>query len=328
MNIVPAYPTRRWPHKAADLSPTALKRLRWMDFHRLHGQNASLTSRHFGISRSTFHTWWKRYDPEDLKRLEERSRRPHNVRRRQWSMDLVVAVRELRQAYPRWGKDKLVVLLRAEGVRCSTSTVGRVLDHLKKTGQLRELPTRRPYVRRRHLRRPHAIRKPKDYVVRGPGYIVEVDTLDIRPRPGVVLKQFTARDVCSRWDVVEVHTRATATLAAAFLDTLTARMPFPIQAIQVDGGSEFMAEFEEECQRRAIRLFCLPPRSPKLNGHVERANRTHLEEFWRVAVLPTDIVRLNQELRRWEKVYNTLRPHQALGYLTPQAYLTKLKETQ
>ena len=62
----------------------------------------------------------------------------------------------------------------------------------------------------------------------------------MRPLPGVVLKHFTARDVVSRWDVLEVHTRATATTAKAFLDTLQDRLPFPLKAIQVDGGSEFL----------------------------------------------------------------------------------------
>ena len=62
------------------------------------------------------------------------------------------------------------------------------------------------------------MRKPKEYQAREPGDIVQVDTLDVRPLPGVVLKHFTARDVVSRWDVLEVHTRATATTAKAFLD--------------------------------------------------------------------------------------------------------------
>ena len=70
-----------------------------------------------------------------------------------------------------------------------------------------------------------------------------------------------------------MHSRATATSAAHFLDTVESRMSFPVKAIQVGGGSEFEAIFEEECQRRRIRLFILPPRSPKLNGGVERAIR-------------------------------------------------------
>lgn len=321
MKIIPPYPARRWKQRAADLSKRAQVRLSWMDFYEQKGQNASLTCRHFGISRTTFHTWRRRYKPKDLSSLEDHSRRPRHVRQRQWPLELVLAVRELRQLYPCWGKDKLTYILRKEGVNCSASTVGRIISHLKRTGQLRELPLRRVSVRRRPLRRPYATRKPHDYRPQSPGDIVQLDTLDIRRRPGTVYKQFTARDVISRWDVVEVHTRATANLAAAFLDTLTARMPFPVKAIQVDGGSEFMAEFEEECQRRGIRLFCLPPRSPKLNGHVERANRTHVEEFWHVYTLPTDLAQLNKKLKAWEKTYNTLRPHQALGYLTPQEYL-------
>ena len=101
--------------------------------------------------------------------------------------------------------------------------------------------------------------------------LVQVDTLDVSPLAGVVPKRFTARDVVSRWDVVEAHTQATATTAARFLDALQARMPFPVRAIQVDGGSEFQGAFEQTCQQRGIRLFVLPPRSPKLNGCVERA---------------------------------------------------------
>jgi hypothetical protein len=66
----------------------------------------------------------------------------------------------------------------------------------------------------------------------------------------------------SRWDVIQAHTRATATAATQFLDTLQHRMPFPIRALQVDGGSEVAAEFEQACQQRGLHQFVLPPRSP------------------------------------------------------------------
>ena len=71
----------------------------------------------------------------------------------------------------------------------------------------------------------------------------------MRPVLGVVLKHFTARVIVSRWDVLEPHTRATATTAAGFLDRLVARLPFPVRAIQVDGGPEFQAAFEEACHK-------------------------------------------------------------------------------
>lgn len=100
-------------------------------------------------------------------------------------------------------------------------------------------------------------------------------------------------------------------------------LPFPIRAVQVDGGSEFAAEFEQACQLRGLHLFVLPPRSPKLNGAVERANRTHTEEFYQVTACSLEMKKLNRELRQWERVYNTVRPHQALGYLTPRQFLSQ-----
>jgi len=227
-----------------------------------------------------------------------------------------------------WGKDKLVVLLHGEGFDCSTSTVGRILHKLKERGVLKEPVPKHISARKRQRKRPYAIRKPKGYEVSRTGDLVQLDTLDIRPLPGVLLKHFTVHDVISRWNVVGVCNRATATTAAHFLDILDKRMPFPVKAIQVDGGAEFEAIFEEECQRQGIKLFTLPPRSPKLNGGVERAHRTHTEEFYEVTESSFDIAELGKEPLEWERVYNTVRPHQALDYLTPSVFLEQQKSHQ
>jgi transposase InsO family protein len=292
-----------------------------MDHYESHGHNARLTCRYFGVSPQTFYRWRRRYDHQNLRTLEDRSRRPRRRRQPTWSTELAQAVLRLRKEYPRWGKDKLVVLLRREGWSVSTSMVGRILRRLRERGVLVDPPRQPVSARKRPWLRPYAVRKPKDYGVAFPGDLVQVDTLDLRPLPGVVLKQFTARDVVSRWDVLMVVSRATAQAARRFLDTLRERTPFPVRAIQVDGGPEFQAAFEEACQQRGIRLFVLPPRSPKLNGHVERANRTHAEEFYEVADLPWSVAELNQHALAWERVYNTVRPHQALGYKTPKEFL-------
>ena len=206
----------------------AKQRLKWLDYYQAHGENASLTCRYFGISRQTFYRWKRRFNPRDLTTLEERSHRPRQVRQSTWSPELSQAVLEFREQHPRWGKDKLAVLLRREDWQVSTSMVGRILTSLKIRGVLREPPANGISARKRHRPRPYAVRKPKEYQAREPGDIVQVDTLDVRPLPGVVLKHSTARDVVSRWDVLEVHTRATATTAKAFLDTLQDRLPFPL----------------------------------------------------------------------------------------------------
>ncbi len=284
-------------------------------------KDVQLVCRTFGMSRATLYRWRERFLPKDLSSLKDRSRRPKHLRRANWSRKLIEDIRELRERFPRWGRDKLAILLRAKGHPTSSSTVGRILSHLRGRGELRE-PKRSMLRSSRHRRtRPYAIRKPRDYDVGKPGDLVEIDTLDVRPLPGVILKQFTARDVVSRWDVIETHQRATALLAAQFLDTVVARMPFAVRAVQVDGGSEFFAEFEAECQSRGIQLFELPPKSPKLNGAVERANRTHTEEFYEVYDCTWTVEGLNPQLIEWERIYNTLRPHQALGYLTPQQFV-------
>jgi len=273
-------------------------------------------------ARSSIYRWYKRWLEKGARGLEYRSRRPRRLRCVSWSPELIEAVLELRELYPRWGKDKLCVLLDREGFHTSASTVGRILTYLKVRGLLHD-PLRVVKIRsHRAKKRPFALRKPPKYAIQQPGDLIQVDTLDVSLVPGRHFKHFTARDMVSRWDVLQVCSRATAHHARTFLETLQQRMPFPIRAIQVDGGSEFMAEFEQACQEKGIRLFILPPRSPKLNGCVERAHRTHTEEFYQVyADDRWELSTLNRVLAEWERIYNQVRPHAALDNLTPQEYI-------
>jgi putative transposase len=314
--------------KAVDISKEASKRLKWFDYYRLHDNNARLTCRYFGISHTTFYRWKKRYNPKNLLSLEERSHRPRKVRHPTWTTEQVNAVLRIREQYPRWGKDKLAVLLADQGITMSVSMVGRILVYLKKRGLLKEPPSSYVSARKRQRKRPYAIRKPKEYTARDIGDIVQLDTLDIRPLPGVILKHFTAHDVISKWNVMGVYTSASARNASSFLDYLDNSMPFPVKAIQVDNGSEFESVFEEECKNRGITLFVLPPRSPKLNGGVERAHRTHTEEFYEVTHSSFDLADIRAELLQWEITYNSIRPHQALGYLTPEKFLKQREGRQ
>ena len=323
-NVLVRRPARAIARDAApDLSHTARARLAMVDWHRAHGANVSRTARHFGFSRPTVYRWLARYDRLRLETLEDRSSAPRRRRRPTWTLGQLGAVRELRARYPRWGKAKLQVLLRREGMVLSSSMIGRILARLRWSGDLPE-PLHAIRRRLRSWRRPYAVRKPAGWAVTRPGDLVQIDTVEIRPSAGHPFKQFTVRDVISRWDTLEVRRSATARLASEVLDALAERMPFPVRAISVDGGSEFMAEFEAACQARAIALFVLPPRSPKLHGSVERANRTHTEEFYEVTDVELVPDAIRPALLDWERTYNTIRPHQALGYLTPAEYLASI----
>jgi transposase InsO family protein len=334
-SIIPGGPTlaRVLPKAASEArdsprSREAKRRLTVIRWYESRGKQVSLTARHFGLSRSTVYDWLRRYERAGARGLEERSRRPLNVRQPTWSMELEQAVLKLREDHPRWGKDKLVVLLHQQGLTVSVSMVGRVLTRLRTRGQLPIADLRDPWMGSRAQTRPYAVRKPKDYVPVAPGDLVQIDSADVRllPDHGHWYKHFSARDVVSRWDVLGVYSRATAATARDFLDAVIERMPGPIRAIQVDGGSEFKAEFEEACREKGLRLFVLPPRSPKLNGCVERAQRTHKEEFYQMLDPPDSLDQLRRLLLAQERCYNTVRPHQALGQLTPQQWLLASQE--
>jgi putative transposase len=302
------------------LSAGAAHRLKIIRWHEVHGSKVSLTARHFGYSRSILYVWLRRYRESGPRGLEERSRRPHHFRQRTWTEVEVDLVCRVRRQHARWGKDKLAVLLHAKGFQLSVSRVGRILAYLKKTGRIREASLDDPWRLKRAYPRPYAVRKPRDYRIEAPGDLVEVDTADVRPDSRRIFKHFTARDVISRWDVLDVSYDATSHSAARFLDAVLERMPFKVKAIQVDGGSEYKAEFEALCRDRGLLLFVLPPRSPKLNGHVERAQRTHKEEFYQTLDPPDSIGELRKMLRAQEVCYNTVRPHQALGQKTPRQF--------
>jgi putative transposase len=308
-----------------DISREASKRLKWFDYYSSHCNNARLTCRYFGISPQTFYRWKRRYDASQIKSLENKTCRPKLVRQPTYSEELVQAIQDLREHYPRWGKDKLIVLLKDKRFLTSASTVGRILHRLKERGALKEPIPNHISVHKRFRPRPYAVRKPKGYQAKSPGDIIELDTMDVRPLPGIVLKHFTAYDVTSKWHVLGIYRRATAATAKNFLDDMEKRTPYPIKAIQVDGGSEFEAVFEEECRSRGIMLFVLPPRSPKLNGGVERANRTHTEEFYEITDSSFELSDLRPKLLKWENICNTYRPNQAIDYLTPLQFLEQTR---
>jgi transposase InsO family protein len=155
-------------------------------------------------------------------------------------------------------------------------------------------------------------RKAERYSRAVPGERVQMDTCKIRPG----LFQFTAIDDCSRYLVAGVARRRSAAATLMFLDQVLDEMPFAIQRVQTDRGAEF---FAEKVQRRlmaeAIKFRPVPPRSPHLNGKVERAQRTVLEEFW--ATVNARAPDVGEQLATWVQHYNWDRPHEALGGACP-----------
>lgn len=280
------------------------------------GLTAERAARAVGVPRASLYRWEKRPEP--------RSRRPKRTRTKSWTPALLEAVESLRLDHPMWGRAKLGPLLRREGFVVSDSTVGRIIAYLVARGVVERVPNLR--TRRggaaRGWRRNHAQRLPKGKKPTTPGELVQIDTLSVNVRPDKAIKQFTAYDPVARFTAAKAFSTKSAGCAKNFLDKVLHAFPFPIRGIQVDGGSEFMAAFEQACKDKGLALFVLPPKRPDLNGAVERAQSSWRYEFYACHDLPHRLDRLNEHIDAFAHLYNHHRPHGALGGRTPSEYLT------
>lgn len=278
------------------------------------GLTSHAAARAVGVSRATLYRWAK--DPVP------KSRRPIRVRQPEWSPELAEATQRLRQDFVMWGRAKIGPLLRAEGFVVSDMTAGRIIAQLVHRGVVEAVPAarKRCKTRRWTAQRRHAVRLPKGMKPTHPGAIVQIDTVFVQIGPENHIKHFTAYDPVAKWTVGQASRRATSHATARFLDKVIKDMPFPISAIQVDGGSEFKAEFETACHAKGITLYELPPKRPQLNGAVERCNGAWRYEFYGTYDTPQTIDPLNNMIDSFQHLYNHHRPHGALGGCTPAHY--------
>ena len=137
-----------------------------------------------------------------------------------------------------------------------------------------------------------------------------------RPR----LFQFTAIDDCTRIRVLKIYDACNQRTARLFIDEVLRRLPFRVHVVQTDNGAEFQSEFHWHLERLDIRHVYIRPRTPRLNGKVERSHRSDDQEFYQLLdknQITDDIHLFNKKLRQWEDYYNYDRPHGALGGQTP-----------
>ena len=301
----------------AEPSVEAKRRLSVVKWYEGHERRVRLTARHFGFSPDTISRWVGAYQQRGVAGLETGSRRPKHLRQPQVPWAVVERIRQLREANPRSGREKLREWLSWEEVLLSAKSIDRVLARLRARGVLREPPRPR---RRASLRQRAALRRPRDLAVGSPGALVQMDSKQVSLEPGKVLFQFGAIDCFTRKRVVALAPRLTSAAGAAFLQQVVTQFPFPLQAIQTDGGSEFLGAFTETVQRLGLVRYVNRPNYPQGNGRIERSFRTDEEEFYQVEELPADLGGRQAALLAWNQRYETWRPHQALGYLTPEAF--------
>ncbi len=275
-----------------------------------------LTARHFGFSPDTISRWARGHATRRMEGLEPRSRRPRRVRQSEIPLATVQRIQALREQYPRWGREKLRVLLEGEGIYLSAKSIDRVIGRLEARGVLRE-PLRPRKAAGRYQER---LRRPPDLVVDRPGALVQLDSKQVSLGGGKVVFHFRALDYFTRKRVVALTPRLTSHQGAVFLRRVLNEFPFSVTAIESDGGSEFLGAFGPAAEELKVRHYFNRPNYPQGNGRIERSFRTDEEEFYQVEELPAELGRLEAALQAWNQVYETVRPHQALGYKTPDQF--------
>ena len=204
-------------------------------------------------------------------------------------------------------------LTRYHNLQISPSGVWRILKRL----ELNRLPASQRH--KRHDRRWKRYEKPL------PGHRVQLDVKFIEPLAGSQSGsrrkhyQFTAIDDCTRLRVLRIYPKLNQTTAIQFLDYVLERLPFRVEVIQTDNGVEFGASFHWHVLDKGIGHVYIKPRTPRLNGKVERSHRIDAEEFYRLldGVVIDDTKLFNDKLREWEDFYNYHRPHGSLDGQTP-----------
>lgn len=302
-------------------------RLNVLTFYENHGLAA--TQEAFRVSRSTIFSWKKKLTDADgrLTALLPGSTRPHAVRRMIVDHRILVFIKGWRELFGRIGKEKVKVLLDAFCHKehlptISVSKVGRIIKRnnwfFHRSGSIYHNPNHHWGEKRRKK-----ARVPARYQSTKAGELLQLDSLvrfDLNIKRYIV----TAIDLYSKFSFAFSYKSLSSTVALNFYQKLTMVAPFRIRAVKTDNGLEFLGVFDAYLKKQGVPHYFSYPRTPQSNAFVERFNRTIQEEF--VEANRGDLeepVVFNAKLMEYLLYYNTVRPHQALQYLTPMGFMVK-----
>ena len=308
-----------------DVSDIAKERMRIISFYETYGERA--THGAFGTNRKTISVWKKRVrvGNSHLVSLTPASTRPKTVRSMLVDRRLVSYIRFQREQFPRRSKEKLKPFVDQEAKQLgipsiATPTIGKVIkrNNLFFAGKAKvyhnpasqwSQQKRKKYTRVRHAPNPDLF-----------GYL-EMDTI-LKVANGIKFYLYTAVDVRMKFSYAYPYTRLTSQNTVDFFKKLQLVFPVSIREVQTDNGLEFLGDFERYLVKHGIKHNFTYPRCPRINGVVERFNRTIQEDFLEfnlhLIYTPRDFC---VKLADWLVYYNCYRVHQSLGLISPMDYL-------
>jgi len=315
------------------LSDEAKKRLKWIYIiHFECNKNVSKAARRIGLSRtwlSQINSKWLKSD-KDPRSLEPESKAPKNTdNRKRIDLETENKILEVRKEY-HWGKDKLETILdRDYDIQIGASTINRYLD---KHGLLDiKISKRIKTAHKNKIEQRQKYRPPKEIKDYKPGALVEKDMKFIVKMGKFVnpLKykakenfwyQHTVIDSFTRIRTIGLAENSESRTAVTIQEECEKRFPFPIACANTDNGSENEKDFDNYLENNKIVHFYSRSGTPTDNPRVERSHLTDELEFYKQGNICKTFEKQKQKIADWEHRYNYVRPHQALGNLTPMEF--------
>jgi len=218
------------------------------------------------------------------------------------------AIEKVTCRHPSWGFWKIYYRLRKNGLAINHKRLWRVYCQLQLN-----LP------RKKKKRLPERIKQPlavpaKANQMWSMDFMLDVLTDGRCFRTLNVMEDYNREALA-----VEVDFSLPARRVIRCLEQLIERHGQPA-SIRCDNGPEFISSaLSEWCEQKGIQLCWIQPGKPTQNAYIERLNGTFRREVLN-AYLFTSIGQVRQVVAEWLVEYNTLRPHQALGFLTPSEF--------
>lgn len=304
-------------------------------FWEKHGLEAAMDA--FPVKRATFFLWKKKFQEGGMEALNEKKRAPKTTRKREWSLEIRQKIREMRESplHPNLGPEKIHPLLKTfckeKNLKCpGIRTIARIIEDDPE--KMRIFPQKISHFGKvKKVDRTKVLRKPKDFKPEYPGHLVALDTIE-KFIDGTRRYVITFEDIYGRFAFAWATKSHASKAAEEFFDICLKVFPFSFNFLYVltDNGSEFKKHFSERLKELHLTHFHTYPKTPKMNAHVERFNRTIQEDWidWHLSELKDPDV-FNRHLMDYLIFYNTERVHYAFqNKLSPVQFMVKWQEEQ
>ncbi|MFH1657234.1 MAG: DDE-type integrase/transposase/recombinase, partial [bacterium] len=316
------------------ITKKALYKTRVLVFWEKYGLEATMDA--FKIKRRILFYWKKQFKKERKpEALNEKSRVPKTKRKRVWPFEIIQKIKSIRKEHPNLGAEKTHPLLlefcQENKLQCPQSrTIARLIAD--DPDKMRIFPQKISHFGKiKPIKRQKVLRKPKDLKPKYPGHLVALDTIE-RIVNGNKRYVITFEDIYTRFSFAWSTSSHASKAAEEFFELCLKVFPFSFNLLYVltDNGSEFKKHFSDKLKELHLVHYHTYPRTPKMNAHIERFNRTIQEEFVDYhSFLLMDPDSFNRKLIDYLIFYNTKRVHQAFqNKLSPVQFMTSIPQNK